>query len=207
MVRVFEDGMGPRTALLEISVKPSSMTQMLYSPFKNPLEPQDSLLIMVKQNSDTFSIGCICYVANLCAQDGIKLSVPVDDLIDIYCNSEHNEIHLRAPAFHRWLIWTYCITLDLLVIKKKLWTVFNQYAALSSYIESHSDVEKPGSHPWSVKVTKDPDDHTLPSLFLLNEFHKLFQTNESQTDGMMEEMWDRLQWIHTWYSKNKVLEM
>lgn len=106
---------------------------------------------MVKQNSDTFSIGCICYVANLCAQDGIKLSVPVDDLIDIYCNSEHNEIHLRAPAFHRWLIWTYCNTLDLLVIKKKLWTINMQLfhpilratVMLKSLVVTHEVLKSP----------------------------------------------------------------
>ena len=53
----------------------------------------NSVLTRVKQrNPNVFSVGCLCQLANLCAQDGItQLTVPVDDLlVDIYYNFEHS---------------------------------------------------------------------------------------------------------------------
>ena len=74
--------------------------------------------------------------------------------------------------------------------------VLNQYAALSSYFESHDDVEKSGRVRNIHEFLKSPlTQLTMRFLHfvlqLLNEFNKLFQTDESQIGGMMEEM-DRL---------------
>ena len=115
MVRVFEDGLGPKTRLLDMPVCSGGTSEAIFNDIDNVFTNLkipwtncigfardkcnvivgkiNSVLTKVKQkNPDVFSIGCICHLANLCAKVGVKqLSVPIDDLlVDIYYHFENS---------------------------------------------------------------------------------------------------------------------
>ena len=62
---------------------------------------RNSVLTRVRERQpNVFNIGCICHLADLCAQAGVKkLSVPVDDfLFDIHFHFDRRYVMVRAEV-------------------------------------------------------------------------------------------------------------
>lgn len=155
-----------------------------------------------EKNPAVFNLGCVCHLANLCAQAGIKaLPLPVEDLlVDVYFHFFHSakrkEIYktefLDFTETEPLKILKHCST-RWLSLQKCVTRLLQQWPALQSYFSSHDDVERPG------RVQKVRDFLTDPEMFLyynflsfvlpiLNEFNTTFQAGAAMIGHLHSEM-------------------
>lgn len=100
-----------------------------------------------EQNPNVYNLGCICHLANLCAQAGIKtFPVPIEDLlVDIYFHFHHSA--KRKEIFSEFLEFTnvepmkiikHCST-RWLSLEKSIKRIIHLWPALRSYFCSNEE--------------------------------------------------------------------
>ncbi|XP_052072307.1 uncharacterized protein LOC127710472 [Mytilus californianus] len=162
----------------------------------------NSVMTRIKEQSpDVFDFGCVCHLANLCAVAGVKaLPVSIDDmLVDIYYHFHHSSKRkeqykefldfcdvepskLLKHATTRWLSLETCVDRTL-----------HHWPALTSYFNSHCEVEKPGR---IQRVATQLSDHEIHLYFYflsfilgpLNNFNTIFQASEARIGYLAAEM-------------------
>ncbi|XP_061162630.1 uncharacterized protein LOC133171854 [Saccostrea echinata] len=163
---------------------------------------KNSVMTKIKEmQPHVFDIGCICHLANLCTMAGVKsLSLPVDDLlVDVYYHFHHSA--LRKETYKEYLdfcdvdpskLLKHCST-RWLSLEKCVKRLLHHWPALTSYFNSHSDVEKPGRVKRVAELLRS---HEMRMTFHflgyvlepLNEFNTTFQADESRIGYLGEEI-------------------
>ncbi|CAC5378676.1 unnamed protein product [Mytilus coruscus] len=113
----------------------------------------NSVLTRVQEKSpNVFNVGCVCHLANICAQKAVKtLPLPVDELlIDVFFHFYHSS--KRKEEYNSFLDFTDTEPMKLLKHCGTRWLslercvkrLLQQSPALKSYFQSHPESEKPG---------------------------------------------------------------
>ena len=154
----------------------------------------NSVLTRIKDvQPHVLDIGCICHLANLCCQQGVKqLPLPVDELlIDVYYHFAHSA--KRKEQYREFLVFCDVEPLKILKHASTRWLslercvnrFLQQWPALLSYFQSHGDVERPGRIQRCAKYLGSVEMKAyfrFLSFILqpLNVFNTLFQTDATQ---------------------------
>ena len=162
----------------------------------------NSVLTRIKNvQPHVLDIGCICHLANLCCQQGVKqLPLPVDELlIDVYYHFAHSA--KRKEQYREFLAFCDVEPLKILKHASTRWLslercvnrFLQQWPALLSYFQSHDDVERPGRIQRCAKYLGSVEMKAyfrFLSFILqpLNVFNMLFQTDARQIALLMPEM-------------------
>ncbi|CAC5413355.1 KCNT1 [Mytilus coruscus] len=162
----------------------------------------NSVLTRVQEKSqNVFNVGCVCHLANICAQKAVKtLPLPVDELlIDVFFHFYHSS--KRKEEYNSFLDFTDTEPMKLLKHCGTRWLslercvrrLLQQWPALKSYFQSHAESEKPGRIMRCAEFLANDEmwlyyaflDFILP---VLNDFNVMFQAGESMVGFLHTEM-------------------
>nr|XP_022334271.1 uncharacterized protein LOC111131162 [Crassostrea virginica] len=163
---------------------------------------KNSVLSRVKEaQPHVMDIGCICHLANLCCQAGVKtIPYPIDEmLVDIYYHF-HNSSN-RKELYTEFMEFTEVEPLKILKhastrwlsLQKTVTRTLHHWPALSSYFSSHKLVETEGKVKKLAEMFKNPE-VKMYFYFLefilgpLNEFNTTFQADATKVGLLRDHM-------------------
>ena len=162
----------------------------------------NSVLTSIKQQQPiVFNLGCICHLANICCQNGVKkLPLPVDELlVDIYFHFHHSA--KRKEIYNSFMEFTEVEPLKILKHCSTRWLslqncvnkLLHHWPALSSYFQSHDDNEKPGRVQRCASLLTNDEMHMYFHfldfiLAPLNNFNTTLQRDDSMIGYLHQEM-------------------
>ncbi|XP_063436782.1 uncharacterized protein LOC134718215 [Mytilus trossulus] len=162
----------------------------------------NSVVTRIKEKCPAvFDFGCVCHLANLCTVAGVKaLALPVEDLlVEVYFHFFHSSN--RKEKYKEFLEFTDTEPSKIikhsstrwLSLEKCVGRLLHHWSALTSYFNSHDEVEKPGRIKRCANYLSDHEMHLyyhFLSFILepLNHFNTMFQADESRIGFLSQEM-------------------